>query len=383
MKQTTTNEKKTFADTLHEFEIAYFKGDYAAELQELSNAIAHAVLNKCLDPQRKTAAERQTVSNNGINPAMRSLKIGLTADGHLLENTRHAVNAATYSHLNADGEMVTETADHDALEAAAVLCSEALSDGIDLAQEIAVAILEQADKYGPIPCDLDSYAEKILIDTENAAYFSGDKETAAKLHYAYYDIVCGDKTNAERIAIGKKYGVDIVPHWMETPYTVSRLSRRVLIKEQTAAWKEETTTPVQEVYRAARRYIQNSRAAQTDPRNGYSYIEDFATDEQGGMEVIYHRLNKWADLGGADCYGHYTADTQTAIDYYTIMERLNLTEKQTRIVDLRMRGYGYKAIATACGVTQRAVAHTLERVQAKCTEIGFTPYAHAVLNADR
>lgn len=323
-KNTTTTERKTFSDTLHEFATAYASGDYAAELTALSHAIAHAVLNKCFDPQRKTAAERQTVSNSGINPAMRSLKIGLTADGHLLENTRHAVNAATYSHLNADGEMVTETADHDALEAAAVLCAETLSDGIDLAQEIAVAILEQAQ-----------------------AHATAD------------------------------------PAWMETPYTVNRLSRRVLIKEQTAAWKEETTTPVQEVYRAARRYIQNSRAAQTDPRNGYSYIEDFATDEQGGMEVIYHRLQKWADLGGADCYGHYTADTQTAIDYYTILERLHLTEKQTRIVELRMRGYGYKAIATACGVTQRAVAHTLERVQAKCTEIGFTPYAHAVMNADR
>lgn len=325
MKQTTTTtDRKTFSDTLHDFEIAYFKGDYAAELTALSHAIAHAVLNKCLDPQRKTAAERQTVSNNGINPAMRSLKIGLTADSHLLENTRHAVNAATYSHLNADGEMVTETADHDALETAAVLCAETLSDGIDLAQEIAVAILEQAQAHA----------------------------TAA-------------------------------PDWMETPYTVNRLSRRVLIKEQTAAWKEETTTPIQEVYRAARRYIQNSRAAQTDPRNSYSYIEDFATDEQGGMEVIYHRLNKWADLGGADCYGHYTADTQTAIDYYTIIERLNLTEKQTRIVDLRMRGYGVRAIATACGVKPCNIFTTLSRIREKCVALGFTPYAMDILNADR
>lgn len=324
MKQTTTNTTTaTFADTLHAFAAAYASGDYAAELTALSNAIAHAVLNKCLDPQRKTAAERQTVSNSGINPAMRSLKIGLTADGHLLENTRHAVNAATYSHLNADGEMVTETVDHDALDAAAVLCAETLSDGIDLAQEIAVALLEQAQ-----------------------AHATAD------------------------------------PEWMETPYTVNRLSRRVLIKEQTAAWKEETTTPIQEVYRAARRYIQNSRAAQTDPRNGYSYIEDFATDEQGGMEVIYHRLQKWADLGGMDRDEHYTADTQTAVDYYAIFERLHLNEKQTRIVELRMRGYGHKAIATACGISVENAKITVRRIREKCSALGFTPYAYKTIHAD-
>lgn len=316
MKQ--TENKRTFADTLRTFENAYASGNYSAELWELSTAIAYAVLNKVLDPQRKTAQERQTVSNCGRSPAMVAVKQGMTSDLRLLVNTRAANDAATYSRLNADGEMEWNlTADADALDAIGELIGECLTDGADMVQEVAAAILEQAQ--------------------EHAA----------------------------------------ADGWMEQPYTVKRISKRVLIKEESAAWRDDVTTPVQEVYRAARRYIQNSRAAQTDPRNGYSYIEDFATDDDGGMEVIYHRMQKYADIGGNDCHGNYTADVQTAVDYYTILERLHLTEKQTRIVELRMRGYGYKAIAAACGIREDNVKLTLRRIREKCVGVGFSPLHYA------
>ena len=316
MKQ--TENKRTFAETLRTFETAYASGNYSAELWELSTAIAYAVLNKVLDPQRKTAQERQTVSNCGRSPAMIAVKQGMTSDLHLLANTRAANDAATYSRLNADGEMEWNlTADADALDAIGELIGECLTDGADMVQEVAAAILEQAQ--------------------------------------------------AHAAADG----------WMEQPYTVKRISKRVLIKEESAAWRDDVTTPVQEVYRAARRYIQNSRAAQTDPRNGYSYIEDFATDDEGGMEIIYHRMQKYADMGGNDCHGNYTADVQTAVDYYTILERLHLTEKQTRIVELRMRGYGYKAIAATQGTTPGNILNTLTRIREKCERIGFSPLHYA------
>lgn len=316
MKQ--TENKRTFTETLRTFENAYASGNYSAELWELSTAIAYAVLNKVLDPQRKTAQERQTVSNCGRNPAMVAVKQGMTSDLHLLVNTRAANDAATYSRLNADGEMEWNlTADTDALDAIGELIDECLTDGADMVQEVAAAILEQA-----------------------------------KAHAA-------------------------ADGWMEQPYTVKRISKRVLIKEDTAAWRDDVTTPVQEVYRSARRYIQNSRAAQTDPRNGYSYIEDFATADDGGMEVIYHRMQKYADMGGNDCYGNYTADVQTAVDYYTILERLHLTEKQTHIVNLRMRGYGYKAIAVATGTDERNVKLTVRRIREKCVGMGFSPLHYA------
>ena len=155
-------------------------------------------------------------------------------------------------------------------------------------------------------------------------------------------------------------------------YYVRRLSRRVYIRsDESAAYRDDETTPIQEVYRAVRQAVQNSRAVQTDPRNGYSYIEDMTAD---GLDAIYHRLNKYADLGGYDCNGNYTTDRQAAADYETLVASLNLTDRQAQILRLRMQGKGYKAIATYLGVTQRAIAKTVGQIQTKATAAGLTPH---------
>lgn len=171
--------------------------------------------------------------------------------------------------------------------------------------------------------------------------------------------------------------------------SVRRLSRRVYIKEtDSAAYRDDETTPAQEVYRAVRRAVQESRAVQTDPRNGYTYIEDVTAD---GLDVIFYRLQKYADLGGYAHNGqagdrlpgspagftggssHYTADRQTVADYNAILAKLNLTDRQAEVLRLRMQGKGYKAIANYLGVTQRAIAKTVEQVQKKAVAIGLTP----------
>ena len=110
-----------------------------------------------------------------------------------------------------------------------------------------------------------------------------------------------------------------------------------------------------------------------------------------GLDVIYFRLHKYADLGGYAHNGqdgdrlpgspagfgqggtHYTADRQTVTDYNAIMERLNLTDRQAVILRLRMQGKGNKAIATYLGVTYQAVQNTLAKIQKKAVAIGLTP----------
>ena len=109
--------------------------------------------------------------------------------------------------------------------------------------------------------------------------------------------------------------------WLDSKYTVRRLSRRVYIRsDESAAYRDDETTPIQEVYRAVRQAVQNSRAVQTDPRNGYSYIEDMTAD---GLDAIYYRMGKYTDLGGYDCNGNYTTDRQAAADYETLVASLN------------------------------------------------------------
>lgn len=321
---------KDFEQVKRDFETALDSGkDYGPALLDLSTVFAYSVVNKCIDPQRKTAADRDSVSDNGQNPAMLALKRGIAFDRRTLDNTAAAANAATRATLNRDGDAVTETVDANAEKALAALLDETLSDGIDLVQTAALALLEQA-----------------------ADHADG-------------------------------------PGWLDRPYTVRRLSRRVYVKEtDSAAYRDDETTPAQEVYRAVRRAVQESRAVQTDPRNGYTYIEDLTAD---GLDVIYYRLHKYADLGGYAHNGqggdtlpgspagygqggtHYTADRQTVTDYNTIMERLNLTDRQALILRLRMQGKGNKAIATYLGVTYQAVQNTLAKIQKKAVAIGLTP----------
>ena len=326
--KTTTQDAQTvnrFDELKRTFEMAY-AADPAASgdaLTALATAVAHSVVGKLIDPQRKTAAERQTVSDSGLNPAMVALRRGIAAD-----NTRRNMDAATAIAYNADGDAVREVVDADAERAAAKLCAECLTDGIDLVQTAALALWEQAQDH----------------------------------------------------AAGAG--------WLDIPYTVRRLSRRVYVQvDESAAYADTETTPIQEVYRAVRRAVQDSRAVQTDPRNGYMYIEELTAD---GLDTIYIRLGRYADMGGYAVNGSLsdmdgapagygtgdglcTADSETAKDAAALLAALNLTAKQARVLKYRMQGYGYKAIATACGVTQRAIAKTVEQIQRRAGEIGLVP----------
>lgn len=309
----TTMARPDFNAVKRAYETALATGkDSADELTALATAVAYSVLNKCIDPQRKAAPQRETVSATGYNPALVQLKHGIAADLATLDNLRTAADKATRTAYNADGDLTTETADKDAEKAVAALIGETLSDGIDLVQAAALAILEQA---------------------------------------------------AEHAADGGE--------WLDTPHTVRRLSRRVYIRtEDSAAYRDDETTPIQEVYRAVRQTVQNSRAIQTDPRNGYSYVEDLTAD---GLETIYYRLHKYADLGGYDCNGNYTTDRQNVADYETLVARLDLTDRQAQILRFRMQGKGYKAIATYLGIPQSSVCRCMYQVRNKAEKIGLTP----------
>lgn len=328
--QATTDKGEqtaAFAKLLRDYERTHAAGlDTTNALYALAAACALSVVKKCIDPQRKTATERQTVSNGGMSSALMGVRRGIMADIQLLDSLTAAHNAAYVLRYNAAGDLVQEVADNAAEKVATALQGETLSDGLDLVNAAVVAILEQT---------------------------------------------------AEHSTAGE--------NWMEKPYTLRRLSRRIIIKaEDSAKWEDVETSPIREVYRHIRREVQNSRAMQTDPRNGYLYIEDTAADpDSDKTETIYRRLHKWADLGGYTHTGDYTADAQTAADYNAVVAALNLTERQATIVKLRMSGYGYLAIATYLGITPQNVRSQLSRLQIKCEKLGFTPSMWAEMTAEK
>lgn len=316
---TTTNAtatRNTFEQVKRDYEAALASGkDTGTELTALATAVAYSVLNKCIDPQRKTAQTKaadgeQTASNSGHSPALVALKRGIAQDLATLENTRYCAERATRTTYNADGDTVTEITDKDAYNALTTLATDTLTDGIDLVQTAALAIIEQA-----------------------AEHANGEK-------------------------------------WLDTPYTVRRLSKRVYIQRtDSAAYKDTETTPIQEVYRAVRKAVQDSRVIQADPRNGYSYIENLTAD---GLDTIYYRLGKYTDLGGFDCNGNYTTGGDTVEQYETLVTKMELTDRQAQILKLRMQGKGYKAIATYLGVSNNAIVKTVKQIQTKATAAGLT-----------
>ena len=309
--------RKTFEQAKRNFEAAFRSGgDYAAELLELSHAIAAAVLKKVIDPQRKTAAQRDTVSNSGYNPALVDLRRDLFRDMHQLATLRDCADRESRTTYNAEGDAVTEVVDKDAAAAVEKLIADCLGDGIDLVQEAAAALLEQA----------------------------ADHATA------------GD--------------------WLDTPYTTRRLDKRVYLQApESAAVREEETTPAQEVYRAIRRLIQNSRAVQTDPRNKYCYVslDHLLEGDENALDHLYLRLGKCADLGGyvstidgGRDYSTYTADFQTAADMSELIERLNLSRRESDVLSLLLRGAGQRAAASYLGITDGAVSVIVSRIRNKC-----------------
>lgn len=324
----TASTRPTFETAKRDFETAYAAGDYAAQIQTLAQAVAVSVLRKCIDPQRKTAGTLDTVSKSGMSGALLDLRRGIFHDVHALDKVAQAGAAVVLTQYTPDGYISDAILDPDEKAMFDTVVGDTISDGMDLVHTAIMALLEQA------------------ADHAGAA------------------------------------------GWLDTPYTVRRPSRKVLIKTDTATYKEETTTPVQEVYRAVRRAIADSRAVQTDPHNGYTYLEVETAD---GMDTVYLRTGKYADLGGytrddhaadslpgapagyAGGYDPYTADRQTVDDYYAILARLDLTPRQREILEYRMQGYGYQAIASRLGIRESNVRTVLSRLQVKCAGVGFAP----------
>lgn len=261
--------------------------------------------------------------NTSYNKALVQVRQELTRDRNAIANTTYCNEHATALTYNEDGDLTVKTLDKDLKKALTDLACTAWGDGLDLVNTAIVAILEETEK---------------------------------------------------QVARGET--VDL-----EKPYTVRRLSKKVWIKsaDSVNGWETVETTPIREIYKAVRRYINETAAMSTDPRNGYCYIEDLAKDpETGETTGIYRRLAKYADLGGyaTDYNGattFYTVDKETVDHYDDMVAKLNLTKKQATVLTLKQSGYGNKAIATYLGVTENSVKGAMNEIRRKARNAGLNP----------
>lgn len=308
----TTVTSPAFDQLKRDLETALASGqDATQQLYDLSAALCASVLRKCLDPQRKTAVERDTVSNSAMSPVLQQLRRDIWRDLALLDNTRYNAIEATDWRYNADGNVETYTDDHAALEDYGAIIGDSIGDGLDIVHAGVVALLEQAAEH----------------------------------------------------AEG--------PGWLDKPHTVRRLDKRVYLRlDDSAAYRDEETTPIQEAYRAIREMVEASRSVKADPTSRHTYVELPTPDD---TDRIYYRAGRYANVGGYDSMGNYTAGLLDVVDYKQIIDRLDMTPRQRDIIEMRMAGYGDKAIATYYGITKQAVQNTVTRIQRKAEAIGFTP----------
>lgn len=317
---------------------------YADALTAFGTVCARSVLKKVIDPKTKEQSTtdptkyvlKDRLTDSGFNPLLVQMQRDLTRSARDLDRLEYANDNATDLEFTTDGEYKSKTVDSTLASAAAALARENLADGLDLVNDAIVSILDEMQK--------------------------------------------------------QKERDPLLPIDFERPYTVRRLKRKVWIKENDSVngWETVETSPIREVYKAIRRAIASSKAVQADPKNGYSYIQDFVTDGDADSDptVIYRRLPKYADLGGAarDFNGQetfYTTDSETVDRYYDIIAALNLNDRQRAVIELKTRGYGNKAIATYLGITENSVKGLTNRIRAKAEKIGFTPSMWDEMTADR
>lgn len=280
-------------------------------LTDLATAVTYSVLKKCI--------------NTGYNSTLVTVRRELAKALSDLNGIAYTAAAAYKGAYTEDGDYTTETTDPTAAAALVSLVHDTLGGGLDLVNTAVIAILE---------------------------------ETKAQ----------------------KERDPDL-PHDLERVYTVRRLNRKVWIHESDSVngWETVETSPIREIFKAVRRYISQTSAAATDPRNGYTYIESIATDPDSDSDsVIYRRLPKYANLGGyaVDANGaetFYTTDPKTVTDTDSMIDSLHLTPRQKKILDLRLGGYGYKAIATYLGVRPDSVRDAVKAIQKKAKAAGLDP----------
>lgn len=318
--KTTTTETRNFTDLLRQYEKEYNNDKtsvaFSNVLDELATAVAYSVIKKCLDPQRKGRKDGQ-VSNSGCNTQLDEVKRSIYRDKNTLANINYSCTQAFTTVYNEDGDRQTKTKDSDYRYAYNKLSQQTLGDGLDLVHVAMVALLDESEK--------------------------------------------ADRTRE---------------NFLENTYEVRRLKKKVWIKsaDSVNGWETVETSPIREAYKAVRREVANSRSLNIDPSNGYLYLEDLATDEESSEETtIYRRLSKFSDLAGnvTDYNGAVTFETvdSASVDKYeNMVDALELTARQAKVLELRMGGYGCVAIGTYLGVKEESVMSVLKTIQKKAIE---------------
>lgn len=322
-KQVKATEKaiqSTFTDIMRKYETLvllkyngqpYNKKEYEQISYTLAKAITFSVLKKCIDVSQ--------------SPTLKATRNSIIIDEKAIQDIMYICNNNYEYTYNKNGDYIVKVIDSKAENELHKLLNNNFGDGLDLVHSAYITLLDETNK---------------------AIARAKDTETMFTL---------------------------------ETPYTQRILKKKVYIQSVNSVdgWTDETTTPIQQIFKAVRREIQANQSVKI-PQNGYSYIPSIITDTATDSTAeIYQRLPKYINIGSSvhNINGKETAYTVSDTDfseYENIMQELNLTARQTRILILRLSGYGSKAIATYLGVSVSTIKEQLKAIRKKAIDKGHT-----------
>ena len=321
-KITTTTNGGAFEQLLKNYEIAYDNRDksnpksekeFADALTELATACTYSVLKKLCNAGGAVKEDSDKTTDSAKVP--RQLRATLARDINALKQLKYCLDNGTAQLIDENGNTVIKIIDKDLYNGGNKLASQTLDDGLELLHTAVIAILDET----------------------------------------------------------KKHNSDLT-----TEYTKHQLNKKVWIKLEDSknGWTDTATTSIREVYKAIRREVSNNRSIQIASHK-YAYIDDIVNDGKGNTEKIYRRLNRHTALdevyNSNGAVTSITADNKTVFDIDMIMDKLELSKRESQILQLRLAGYGYKAIGTYLGVKSGTAQRTMHRIQAKAIKIGLKP----------
>lgn len=238
-----------------------------------------------------------------------------------------------------------------------------------------VGYLVQRDKLGYIESYVPkSYSEDGTIDENSETQADAVKASMNECIDDGYEVL-----QEARLAI-----IAETKHSIETfgtidlkkEYTVKEINHRAYARKEDfcKAIKERDTTGVKNMYLSVSRSITDGRAtnAQSKPEVLVPFgLTDTETGDDIGEVFLRRKLNTATRAEGAaeTLIPDNETDTETVFD---IMDRANLSKQQRKIIEMRLQGYGRKAIATAMHVKLGSVNVQLKRIGEKLYNIGIT-----------
>ena len=346
----TTNTFKTIRGEA--FEALVRKAEKNIDsIYPLAIAIAYSNLNKVLDPEKKSAQERESVSNSGFNPRLMEARACIYPAVKSIEN----------------------------------IISNELASYVDREKKTVKKRLNKSS--GKIEIYVDSKAEKEKIANPEMKDSFDELIIGKTIDGLGLEIV--NEIALELLELREKYGKR--GKWLEKDVTILKPKTRIIhSKEAKIEYKEITVKPIQLAFRSGANFISAQRAIMNKASETV-YLDVYTdADEENIPPELQYFLKSSAEYDNI-------GDVERIDDY---IGKMNLTTREKSVLKWKLDGMEVFAIddetgkkrkihvsnpsielmTYRLGVSERTINYTFSSIQTKAEKIGLKPEKLQTLN---